>query len=254
MPLFGLKDLTYREDKDLFFLEYAQNDDLHTLLEILAGKKGDRRVSEEITNQKKFKECGENYNEIWDLIAAELQSYGGDSIFNACRGQGVPYREVLGDVCKHLKVRFHKDDKATDLEIKLLKKMLSDSLKKMSQEDLEAFSREAGLKLSQITPAAIMAAAQATLWANSLATYEISALLANAVSRLTLNRGIIATTDLIASRAFTLLAGPVGLALNVALTIPLFSGPAFRVTIPACIYVAYMRQKYINQISSRSFS
>jgi uncharacterized protein YaaW (UPF0174 family) len=46
---------------------------------------------------------------------------------------------------------------------------------------------------------------------------------------------------LIGGRAVAAFAGPVA---ALAITIPMFSGAAYRVTIPAVIQIAYMRRKY----------
>jgi len=43
-----------------------------------------------------------------------------------------------------------------------------------------------------------------------------------------------------------LFAGPIAIIANVVLTIPILTGPAYRVTIPATIQVAYMRQKMLH--------
>ena len=48
-------------------------------------------------------------------------------------------------------------------------------------------------------------------------------------------------------RVLGLVAGPFGFALSGILSVPMISGAAYRVTVPAVIYVAYLRQKHINR-------
>ena len=42
-------------------------------------------------------------------------------------------------------------------------------------------------------------------------------------------------------------AGPFAVVLGVALTVPMISGAAYRVTMPAVIQIAYMRKKYLER-------
>ena len=74
-----------------------------------------------------------NYHvEYWDLIAEELQRFGGNSIVNVLRGgEGVLYREILIDVAGKMKVNFNKESPTELIELHLLTKMMTDSLEKM---------------------------------------------------------------------------------------------------------------------------
>nr|WP_252120284.1 ubiquinol-cytochrome C chaperone family protein [Symbiopectobacterium purcellii] len=54
-------------------------------------------------------------------------------------------------------------------------------------------------------------------------------------------------TVFVASRALSVLAGPVGLALSSAWMLSDIAGPAYRVTIPACIVIAWLRQKNLTK-------
>ena len=50
------------------------------------------------------------------------------------------------------------------------------------------------------------------------------------------------------SRLVTAWAGPIGWAIGSLTMIPLFSGPAYRITIRACVHVACLRRKHIDAL------
>lgn len=74
--------------------------------------------------------------------------------------------------------------------------------------------------------------------------YKISVIVANAVARTLLGRGICVAGNAALTRAIAVFAGPVGLALNALWLAIDIAGPAYRVTVPAVIQIAYIRAKY----------
>ena len=132
------------------------------------------------------------------------------------------------------------------IELSLLMKVLEKSLDQMTQEDLVAFSRSMQLDLTNPTPQLIMIAVQAAIRTSSLAALELATVLSASVIT---SLGGIATwgTVVVASRALSVIAGPVAIALSSAWMISDITGPAYRVTIPACIIVAWLRQQHISR-------
>ncbi|HED1572153.1 TPA: DUF3944 domain-containing protein [Morganella morganii] len=93
---------TYRNDKDLELLRYADNEMLSILVKYLTiDKDGTTRFTETLTGDKQFKAAQGNYQQVWQLIAGELQHFGGDTLVNLFRRSGVKYREILIDVNRH---------------------------------------------------------------------------------------------------------------------------------------------------------
>ena len=91
-----------RYDKDLQFLAECRNEDLKTLADYLThDAKGEIRMAEQLTDTDAYL-CNypDNMRNMWREVANELQRYGGNTIVNCCRGYGVPYREIVRDVCK----------------------------------------------------------------------------------------------------------------------------------------------------------
>ncbi len=247
MPLLGLRELKFRNDPDLFFLKYCEDDDLKTLVDILTTNKGKHRWSEELTGDQRFKESNGNYREIWDLIGAELQTFGADGICTAWRGHGVPYREILKDVCKRMKAGFDESESTVENELKLLEKVIAKSIDGMSDEQLKDFAESVGVDVKTMTPAAVMAALQVAIRQSGFTAYKLSLIVANSVVKFFLGRGLPLAVNAGLTRYLAVFAGPIGWAVSAFLTVPMLTGPAYRVTVPACINVAYMRQKYLNK-------
>ena len=238
--------MVYKEDENLEFLEEIASDDLNPLVGILTkGKDGDERWTEGLTLEDKFIEHQPDHSKYWDLVAAELQMYGGNTLINIARGgKGVLYREILINVCKKMKVNFNKDAKTSLIEMNLLMKILTDSMEKMSAEELKAISQDLDLKTTNFTPQAVAAALQIAVVQSGFMAYQIAVIVANAVAKAILGHGLKLSTNAALTRVIGVFAGPVGWALTAIWTIFDIAGPAYRVTIPAVIQVAFLRLKH----------
>lgn len=239
----------YRNDPDLNLLGQCSNEELQLLVSILTTdpRDGDTRWTESLTGTSEYRLLAPNHRCYWQLIAAELQRYGANTLMSLARlGQGVVYREILEDVCGKLDVNYNAKSATETIELSLLIKVLEKSLSQMTQEDLVAFSRSMQLDLTNPTPQLIMIAVQAAIRTSSLAALELATVLSASVIT---SLGGIATwgTVVVASRALSVIAGPVAIALSSAWMISDVTGPAYRVTIPACIIVAWLRQQHISR-------
>ena len=124
--------LEYREDPNLAFLQHCDDADLDILVTYLTKtKKGRGRLTQTLTEEPRFKEFSPDHAKYWDLIAAELQHFGANSIATLFRGNGVLYETILIEVCSRLKVNFSKQSSVEVIEANLLMKILVDSLDKM---------------------------------------------------------------------------------------------------------------------------
>lgn len=236
--------LKYREDPDLEFLQHCDQADLDILVTYLTKtKKGRGRVTEILTEEPRFKQFYPNHAKYWDLIAAELQHFGANSLVTVFRGKGVPYKTILVEVCSRLKVNFNKKSCVEVIEMNLLMKILIESLDKMDSEDLKKIIEDLNLKTTNFTKEAVIAALQAAMRAGGFATYKIAMIVANAVAKALLNRGLSLGANAALTRVLGIFAGPIGWVLTGIWTLVDIAGPAFRVTIPAVIQVAYMRAK-----------
>jgi uncharacterized protein YaaW (UPF0174 family) len=243
--------MAYREDKDLEFLGQMSSTDLNDLVDcLIKDKDGKLRLTEELTTNEFYKNNHPNHTKYWQEIAAEIQCFGANSLVTVLRrGKGVMYREVLSDVCDKAGVKYNKDAEIFKIEEGLLIKLLGDTLEKMSEVDRQEFVKIVGItNLKAFTPAGLTAALQIAFKAGGFQSYQLTLMIANAVSRALLGRGLALAANATLMRAASLLAGPVGWALTGGWTIADMAGPAFRVTLPSVIQVAVLRRKHIVEI------
>jgi len=247
--------LRYRDDPCLAFLQFCSHADLKDLADVLMTEKGVRRRNEQLTAEQLFWGGRDDLTKVWHLIAAELQRFGADSVASMLRrGQGVIYGEILKDVCSHLKIKVPEGEELPAVENRVLLKVLKEALEKMTEAERAEFVRSAAevfadgkFNPANATPAAILAALQASLAMGGFAAFKVAAITANAVSRFLLGRGLSLVANAGLMRFLGVLGGPIGIAISCVLSIPIFSGPAYRVTVPTVIYVAYLRQKHLNR-------
>ncbi|HEM8740560.1 TPA: DUF3944 domain-containing protein [Enterobacter hormaechei] len=239
----------YRNDPDLNLLGQCSNEELQLLVSILTTdpRDGDTRWTENLTSTPEYRLLAPEHRRYWQLIAAEFQRYGANTLVSLIRlGQGVTYREILGDVCDKLDVNYNLKSTTETIELCLLMKVLEKSLDQMTPEELATFSRNMQLDLTNPTSQLILMAVQAAIRTSSLAALELATVLSASVIT---SLGGIATwgTVVVASRALSVIAGPVAIALSSAWMISDIAGPAYRVTIPACIIVAWLRQQRLSR-------
>lgn len=223
--------MAYRRDNDLEFLAKVPTDDLKPLVEILTNGK--------YTFNQNLDKRDPKDPAYWTYVAEQIQLYGGDTIMNMFRlGDGVLYREVLTDVCDKYKITYKKEDIVADIEKRLVRKIFSESWEKLNQEQ----KREI-LISAKVPCTTSMLALGGGLVVSSLVTAGsqigyflmkdfIYSIIVSLVGRTAITFGL--------SRAVTIWAGPIGIAVS---AIWAFSGTAYRVTIPACLTVAMLRQQ-----------
>lgn len=239
--------MAYLKDQDLEFLKYCDSKSLHPLVEILTkDKDGNLRLTEELTSKERYQKYYPKHSKYWQGIAEELQKFGGNTFANNLRGYGVLYREILCDVCDMMKVNYNKNAETVVIEQNLLMKILEKSMEKMSKEELKQLSKDLNLKTTNFTPQAIMAAIQIAISQGGFLVYQISVIVANAVVKALLGQGLTFAANAALTRAISIFAGPIGWVITGAWTAITIAGPAYRVTVPAVIHIAYLRQKHMN--------
>lgn len=182
------------------------------------------------------------------LISSEIRSFGGNSIFNLFRGgNGVTYKEVLTDVAEHLKVNCNKNSSCERIEIEILLKVLEQSIEKMTEEERKEILEGFGGSYTTMTGPALMLALQTAIKASGFATYKLAAIVAQAVAKAILGRGLAFSTVGPLMKGISTFAGPIGWVITGIWTAFDLASPAYRVTIPCVIQIAYMRQKMLNE-------
>lgn len=192
-----------------------------------------------------------------DDIINEFQCFGGNTIINLFRGGGVGYRTILIDVAKKLKVNFNKKSDVSIIEWNLLMKIFSDSLEKMSEEEVIKLAKEIGVpvdRYTRFTKQVAINAIQILIKKNGFAAYKIAVIVANAIAKALLGRGLSLAANATLTRFISIFAGPIGWVIMAIWTAFDIAGPAYRVTIPCVIQIAYMRIASITQFDENETS
>lgn len=235
--------MAYRHDLDLEFLDSLSSEELNDLVYLLThDKDGERRLTESLTQEDNYKKHYPDHKQYWKEIAAEIQCFGGNTFANMFRGGGVPYKEVLCDVCDKMKVNYNKDSSTKKIEQNLLMKILEDALEKMSAEEIAKLGKELGLEnTSKLTSQGLTAIFLAVFRAGGFKSYQLTVIIVNAVLTAIFNRGLTLGGNVLLTRTASILTGPIGWIITGLWTMVDIAGPAYRVTIPAVIQIAYLR-------------
>jgi len=251
--------MAYRHDEDLEFLKELESKDLEQLVEILIyDKDGEKRYTEELSESEGYKKYYPDHVKYWQDIVEELQRFGGNSFVNMLRlGEGVLYKEILIDVCDKLKVNYNKNSNVERIETNLLMKILEDALEKMSDEERKELAKSIGLKNTQNFSAQTMTGVfQAIFRAGGFKSYQLTLIIVNAILKALIGRGLSLGANAALTRTMAILTGPIGWVITGLWTAIDIAGPAYRVTIPAVIEIAALRQKYLyaDKVEDISFS
>ena len=240
--------LKYREDKHLCFLKDQDSEKLDVLVRILIyDKDGEQRYTEELSEESKYIRHKPNHQEYWDLITAEYQRFGGNSFMNFFRSKGVLYEEILTDVCDKMKVKFSKGDTVDEIEKNMLSRVMKDIFEEMSEKEREEFLRDLNIDTMDFSKQATLLALQTAIRSSGFMAYQFAVIIANTIAKQLLGHGLKFVANAGIVRAIGVLAGPVGLAVTGVWTVVDIAGSAYRVTIPATIYIAALRQAELHK-------
>ena len=161
------------------------------------------------------------------------------------------------DVCDKLKVNYNKDSSVEKIENNLLMKILTDAVEKMSPKEIKELAEATGVENTDgITPEVMTGMFQAVFRAGGFKSYQLTLIVVNAVLKALIGRGLSIAGNAALTRTVAILTGPIGWIMTGLWTAIDIAGVAYRVTIPAVIQVAALRQKYLyeKQANEVSFS
>ncbi|MFZ4218159.1 DUF3944 domain-containing protein [Enterobacter ludwigii] len=239
----------YREDTDLRFLGRCENEGLDLLVSLITHAPQDKtlRWTETLSGSDNYRRFYPAHRNYWQEIAAEIQTFGASSIASMFRGgKGALYREVLCDVCDHTGVKNRKEETTEAIELSLLLELLEKSLCEMSAGELQEFADSMDTELTMPTAPLISMAVRTAVRASGFAAYRLSTVMLSTLAKAVLGRTLPMATYLTLTRSIAVLAGPVGIALSTGWLITDMTGPARRVTVPACLLVACLRQQHLH--------
>ena len=114
----------------------------------------------------------------------------------------------------------------------------------MSQEELKELAKELDINDLNYSAEALLGVFQAIFCAGGFKSYQLTLIIANAISRALFGKGLTLAANATLARTMSLLTGPVGWVITGAWTLIDIAGPAFRVTLPAVIQIAVLRKKH----------
>jgi uncharacterized protein YaaW (UPF0174 family) len=234
-------------DPDLaLLLDSADVEDLTVLIDHITDK-GEGRISLLSASYRALRDAkaaGQIDGACRALIAEELQRFGGNSVANLLRGgAGISYREILRDVASHVSAKTSPKSDCVQFESAIVDTMMDQAFAKMTEQEREDLFSQFGAKYTSGAGPAAMAALQVAIRASGFGAFKLAAIVANAVARAILGRGLAfgATAGLM--RGIGAFAGPIGWAVTAVWTVFDLASPAYRVTLPCVIQLAYIRQK-----------
>ncbi len=241
--------MAYKYDSDLEFLKWLSSNDLKDLFDALVyDEDGTLRMNEELTSSTEYQRYGHDYAKYPRRIAEELQHYGGNSFMNFFRNEGVLYKEILRDVCDHLKVNYNEKSETSLIEKNMLSKLLKNGLEQMSGREIKELTHELGMtnidKVIGENKQVLIASVLTLFKAGGSHSYALAVSVADAMVRQTLGHGLSSVVGKVAlKKTLGILAGPIGWVITGVLVSINLAGPAYRVTVPACVLVATLRKK-----------
>lgn len=269
------KEQKFAEDtSSLWKLMYVSDtEDLDILVDYITDK-GEGRIALDSDKCKRLVQCKnlKHYDESdRDLIIDEIRLFGGNSMANVIRNlrnaltfgsvlnnilpdanSAVTYKEIVNDVAEHMKVPFNKDSSVSFVEQGILIKLLQGSYEKMSSEERAQLLKELGIAdLSMLKPGAtaiILGAAKL----GGFKTYQIALIVANAVAKALLGKGFTFAGNRMITKIVSIATGPIGWVVTGLWTAADMASPAYRVTVPCVVQIAFMRQKALAKISSKT--
>lgn len=233
-------------DKDLLFMaDFTDRETLWELRKFLTWDPNDgrKRIMSNLDEN-----IEKNSNPYWQYIAEELQRYGGNSIANAWRGHGVPYREVLEDCMKKLKIPFIEGENIESMETKYMMHFVMMYIKNMNESQLHELAMS--LELQDLDNFSSTYYTNPSLWYDIITiifrrggfkSYQMTLHIINYVWKMIFGKGLTIGTNAMITKVLGVITGPVGWTVSAALTAKDIADPAMRVTIPACILVAQAR-------------
>ncbi len=235
-------------DEHLTFLATCSSEDLDPLVGYVLSAR-----SSTLAAHEKYRANKGNHAVYADVVVDEIRRFGGNSLVNVVRRDGVTYATIVRDVADNLGVKYEPPTSTDvqfveDLEVKILTALLERGIEKMSDADrgtLEDEFRRAGVKeftFSSGVPVGLMLV-QGGVQLSGFLAYRIAVIVANAVARQVLGRGLSLAANASLTKLLGVFAGPVGWGVTGLWTVVDLSGPAYRVTIPVVCQVGYLRQK-----------
>jgi uncharacterized protein YaaW (UPF0174 family) len=228
-------------------LRQASNEELAPLVEYILNKGG---LSAELDATIVFKKHYPNHRMYADDIAAEIQKFGANTFWSQTfrKGRGKKYGKILRSVAKRCGVKVRFWDETAEIEERVLEAVLSKASERMTDQQRQELLDT--LEINRLPGAGGPVAAgavQAAIQAAGFAPYKLAVIVANGMANAVLGHGLALAANAGLVKALALFAGPVGWAFDAIWGGMIVAGPAYRVTIPCVVQVAFIRQSILRR-------
>lgn len=220
-------------------LEIATREDLQFLVDLLTGDPMNNLATTEA-----YQRFSPDHPRYADLIAKELREFGGHSVVNYFRNAGPAYKEIVGDVATKLKVPFNPRRDIAEIEDNILEVVLEKTLNTLSDADKAALLQTLGEQnVSNLSGSVLTGAVLTAFRLGGFKSYMLAAWTANYMSQL-LGFSLSLGANAGLMKILGVLTGPIGIGLTALWTGYDLGGAAYRITVPAVVYIAMLRKKY----------
>ncbi|MBQ8708812.1 MAG: DUF3944 domain-containing protein [Succinivibrionaceae bacterium] len=249
--------MAYIEDPDLAVMASFSDEELEPIFRCLVyDTDGKKRRTESVSDNPEYRRHKPHHHLYWQVLAGELQLFGGNSIMNFLRkGQGVLYIEILKDVASNFikpYLKEHPEASASQIELELIKEVLkkyrneidrdADELKARLDEYDDNDIRDLIAELERGYGGFTSAGMLAFLVAGRVLPRAAASLLSGIVTVNALKYfGIRAALGFTGGRAGSVIFGPVGWGVTAAWALVDAAGPANRVVVPCVFHIAFLR-------------
>jgi len=242
--------MPYLPDTDLEFLKSSKQEELAVLVNLLTHtNSGKKRTLSRLTRLPRYKQFFPDHKKYWNLIAAEIQIYGGHTFANVITGSGVEYKEIVKNVCKKMGVTNLEGKSAEALEVKLLSKIMMGSLEKSSSQERQSLMGKNSFEIREYAQKAMRKELGIAGHLGGMNTSILTAFFAGSVAKMILGRtisfGLLKLLKFGLSKwvgnLLAVASGPLGIAATLTWCITDILKPDYKILIPVVAQVAFMR-------------
>lgn len=184
-----------------------------------------------------------------DFLEHRLREKGSHGLKNIV-GKPAEYDDIVHDVGKKVKADVVEGKKAAFNEEKIIEKIFGDLLAKMTDQEKRELFESMGISEGAIPTGPITTVIlKELLRRTGFGLYKVTLIVANAVAKALLGRGLTLATNALLMRGIGVLMGPVGWIASGAWLVNDLAGPAYRCTVPSIIHVALLRQMLLSRIN-----
>lgn len=219
-------------------LHSASNEELEVLVDIIQS-----RDTEDLTSNELYKKYYPDHKQYYAVIANEIREFGGNTFRNIIRDGGPEYIEVVRDVARKLDAPFADHQGVPEIEQSILATVITKALKEMSEKDRREFLSTLGKQNWSFAGGLSTMAVQGLLKSGGFASYVLMLKVVNGIVVQAIGRGLPLVVNAALTRALGVALGPIGWIATGLWTIISLGDPAYKITIPSVVYVAWLRAK-----------